>query len=316
MRSPPSGVASILSSARPFTSIRCARRFDLELHQVEQIGAACDELGALLARCGRRSLGRRVRALVGEGLHALPPGDLGDRIDDVGIGAAAADVAAHALADLGSRRLRRRRQVGAHMARNAGLDLVEHRNRRADLPGRAVAALIAVMLHEGGLHRVQVVGRAQPLDGGDAVALVHDRQREARRDPPPVDDHGARAALALIAPLLGAGEVQVLAQRVEQRRPRVELELAGYAVHRERDLRDGSGFDNGSLGARAAWASAVDGTVVTATEAAVPINKPRRDSSRLDLAFAAFRLLDKWSSIDLARPASSNSRPRALDDLV
>ena len=75
--------------------------------------------------------------------------------------------------------LRRRGQVGAHMARNAGLDLVEHRHGRADLPGRAIAALVAVMLHEGGLHRVQVLGRAQPLDGGDAVALVHHRQRQA-----------------------------------------------------------------------------------------------------------------------------------------
>ena len=122
--------------------------------------------------------------------------------------------------------LRRRGQVGADMARDAGLDLVEHRHGRADLPGRAVAALIAVMLDEGGLHRVQVVGRAQPLDGGDAVALVHHRERQAGIDPPPVDDHRAGAALAVIAALLGAGEMQVLAQRVEQRGPRVELELA------------------------------------------------------------------------------------------
>ena len=53
-------------------------------------------------------------------------------------------------------------------------------DRRADLPGRAVAALVAVVLDEGGLHRVQVVGRAQPFDGGDAVALVHHRERQAR----------------------------------------------------------------------------------------------------------------------------------------
>ena len=132
------------------------RRLDLQLHQVEQVGAAGDELGAWVARGSRRGLGRRVRALVGEGLHALPPGDLGDRLDDVGVGAAAADVAAHALADLGGGHLRLRGQVGADMARDARLDLVEHRHGRADLPGRAVAALVAVVLDEGGLHRMQV----------------------------------------------------------------------------------------------------------------------------------------------------------------
>ena len=174
-------------------------------------------LAPLDARGGRRGFGGRVRAFVGEGLHAVPPGDLGDRLDDVGIGAAAADVAAHALAQLGIGQLRRRGQVGGDVAGDAGLDLVEHRHGRADLPGRAVAALIAVVLDEGGLHRMQVLRRAEPLDGGDAVALVHHRQRQAGVDPPPVDDHRAGAALAVVAALLGAGEMQMLAQRVEQR---------------------------------------------------------------------------------------------------
>ena len=141
--------------------------------------------------------------------------------------------------------MRRRRQVGADMARDAGLDLVQHRHGRADLPGRAVAALVAVVLHEGGLHRVQVLGRAQALDRGDAVALVHHGQRQAGIDPPPVDDDRAGAALAVIAALLGAGEMQMLAQRIEQRGPRVELELARLAVHVEGTfdigtVRDGS----------------------------------------------------------------------------
>src|SRR5258708_39229254 len=104
------------------------------------------------------------------------PGDLGDRLDDVRIGAASADVAAHALAEFGSRHLRLRGQVGGHMARNAGLDLIEHRHGGADLPGCAIAALVAVMLYERRLHRMQVIGRAESPDGGDAVALVHDSE--------------------------------------------------------------------------------------------------------------------------------------------
>jgi hypothetical protein len=65
------------------------------------------------------------------------------------------------------------------MAWNAGLDLVENRHGRADLTGRAVAALVTVMFYESGLHRVQVSRRAQSLDGGDAVTLVHHGKRQA-----------------------------------------------------------------------------------------------------------------------------------------
>src|SRR3954471_24588222 len=112
------------------------------------------------------------------------------------------------------------------MAGYIGLDLVEHRHRRADLPRRAIAALIAVMLHEGGLHRVQIVRRAQPFDGGDAVTLVHHGEGEAGEHPTTADDDRARAALAVIAALLRAREMQVLAQRVEDRWPGVGFQPA------------------------------------------------------------------------------------------
>ncbi len=55
------------------------------------------------------------------------------------------------------------------------------------------------------------------------VAFVHHGERQAGIDPPPVDHHGAGAALAVVAALLGAGQVQVLAQGVEQRGAGVEL---------------------------------------------------------------------------------------------
>ena len=41
--------------------------------------------------------------------------------------------------------------------------------------------------------------------------------------PPPFDDDGAGAALAVVAALLGAGQAQVFAQRVEQGGARVEF---------------------------------------------------------------------------------------------
>ena len=50
-------------------------------------------------------------------------------------------------------------------------------------------------------------------------AVLHDGEREAGIDAPSVDQHRAGAALAVIAALLGAGEVEMIAQRVEQGRP-------------------------------------------------------------------------------------------------
>ena len=48
------------------------RRLDLELHQVEQVGAARYEFGVWLA-CSRSGRGWRLGAFVGEGLHACLP---------------------------------------------------------------------------------------------------------------------------------------------------------------------------------------------------------------------------------------------------
>ena len=127
------------------------------------------------------------------------------------------------------------------MARNAGLDLVEHRDRGADLAGCAVAALEAIVFDERGLHGMHLVGRAETFDGRDAVAFVHHREREAGVDAASVDDHRAGATLAVIATFLGAGEVQVVAQRVEQRGARVELERVRFAVHLERELSRSTG---------------------------------------------------------------------------
>jgi hypothetical protein len=49
------------------------RCLDLELHQVQQVGAAGDELCAWMAGDGGCSMRRGLRAFVGEGLHDLLP---------------------------------------------------------------------------------------------------------------------------------------------------------------------------------------------------------------------------------------------------
>jgi hypothetical protein len=61
------------------------------------------------------------------------------------------------------------------------------------------------MPHEGRLHRVQVAGLAQPLDRQDLGALVHNGERQAGIDPPPIHQHGTGTALAVIAAFLATG---------------------------------------------------------------------------------------------------------------
>ena len=74
---------------------------------------------------------------------------------------------------------------------------------------------------EGLLHRMKPIALRHAFDRQDVGAVVADRQRQARIDPPSVDDDRAGAALAAVAALLGSGQVQALAQKIEQRDARV-----------------------------------------------------------------------------------------------
>ena len=145
-----------------------------------------------------------------------------DRVDDVRIGRAAAQVAAHVFADFGVA---------------LGVAFLDAGDRRHDLAGRAVAALEGVVIDEGLLHRMQrAVRLGEAFDGGDLLALDARGERQARQHAAAVDQHRAGAALAMVAALLGAGQADVLAQRVEQRGPHVERQLMALAVDAHRDL--------------------------------------------------------------------------------
>jgi hypothetical protein len=65
--------------------------------------------------------------------------------------------------------------------------------------------------------------RRKAFDRYDLGPLVHHREREARIDPPAIHQHRARATLAVIASFFGAGEVEVLTQRVKQTHPRTHV---------------------------------------------------------------------------------------------
>src|ERR1017187_9150125 len=129
-----------------------------------------------MGRLGR--LRRRLRpAVVDRGLL--------DRVDDLLVARAAAEVAVDRLADLVPRRPR---------------ILEQERMRHEDHPGRAEAALDRAALHERPLQRVQrAVRRGHALDREHAVAdyVLHALDADLQRRI--VDQDGARAARAEVA---------------------------------------------------------------------------------------------------------------------
>src|SRR3954452_2444391 len=147
MRRPP-GTASTLASGRALTSTTCAGistpDFIRSTRLVPPATNRPPEEIAPETSAARRKLKGCMSNLRLHGLALR----LADRSHDAGVGAAAADVAAHPLADL------------VVVAR---VPFVEQRPGRTDLPRRAVAALEAVVADEGRLHRMQPSFLRQPF---------------------------------------------------------------------------------------------------------------------------------------------------------
>ena len=94
--------------------------------------------------------------------------------------------------------------------------LFDARQRRHDLSRRAVPALKGVVVDERLLHGVQLLRRADALDGGDFAAFQREGQRQTRQLRFAVHMDGTRAALPVVAALLRAAQMQAFAQQVEQ----------------------------------------------------------------------------------------------------
>jgi hypothetical protein len=150
--------------------------------------------------------------------------DVLDSGHDVGIGTATADIAAHQLANF----------IGG-----VRLVLGDQPGGGTDLAGGAVSALEGVMLDEGLLQGMKRASLRQAFDRRDLCAILHDREREARVDAPAVEQNGTGAALAVVAALFGPGNVEIEAQRVEQRGPWRDCQFALHAVDMKRDRRLG-----------------------------------------------------------------------------
>ena len=110
------------------------------------------------------------------------------------------------------------------MTGHARVHLLNGADGREDLPGRAVAALKPIAVQEGGLHRVKLVACGEAFNRDDVLALARRRQRQTGQDTLAVDDDRARAARALIASLLRAGQTEHVAESVQQRQARESTE--------------------------------------------------------------------------------------------
>ena len=124
-----------------------------------------------------------------------------DRVENLLIAGAAADIAAEPLLDL----LAVGKRIGA-----------QRRGRRHHHAGDAIAALAGAGLVEGLLQHAQFAGRGQRFDRLDRRALRLGDRHQAGFHQHAVDEHRAGAAFAGAAAFLVAGEVEIVAHEIEQ----------------------------------------------------------------------------------------------------
>src|ERR671930_2012899 len=143
-----------------------------------------------------------------------------DGLDDVLVAGAAAEVALEPAPDL---------LVGQPVAVRA-----EELDAGHDHPRRAEAALERMALPEGLLQRMQLAVVGETLDRRDLAAVGLDCEHGARLHGAAVEMDRAGAADRRVAADLRPGQAEVVAQEVDEQRPRLDLRLAPDAVDGER----------------------------------------------------------------------------------
>ena len=82
---------------------------------------------------------------------------------------------------------------------------------------------------------MQIFRLTDAFNGRDLVALVHRGEAETGIHPPTIDVHSARTALAVIASLFRAGQMQMFAQTIEKSRARIDPKIILLTVDTERN---------------------------------------------------------------------------------
>src|SRR5262249_6842531 len=124
--------------------------------------------------------------------------------------------------------------------------LCEERGGREHHPGRAEAALQAMLLVKALLHRMEPAGWREPFDGRDLVPVNLDGEHRAGLDRDAVKQHRAGAAARRVAADVRSGEPERLAEEVDEEKPRLDRGRARLTVHIRVDgLRVDSLFGDG-----------------------------------------------------------------------
>ena len=112
--------------------------------------------------------------------------------------------------------------------------LVKKRFGGDDEAWRAEAALLRVIVDESLLYGMEMTRLAKPFHGRDLRALGVDGEHRAGVHGFVVHQHGASAAGAAVTDSLGASELKLVAQGVQQGDARLKLRANLLAVHVER----------------------------------------------------------------------------------
>src|SRR5262245_39407934 len=93
-----------------------------------------------------------------------------------------------------------------------------------------------MLVHECVLERMKHSIRAgEPFDRDDAAAFRLNRQHETAPDRLLVEQHGAGPAHAVLAAYVRAGQIEVVPEELSEGGARLDLPLAGAAVHGDAD---------------------------------------------------------------------------------
>jgi len=91
------------------------------------------------------------------------------------------------------------------------------------------------MLDKCRLHWVKLAGLSDSFDGRDHIVLVHRCKGQARIHSAPVDMHRASTALAMVAPLLRACQLQGFTKTIQQRCSSVDPDAVLLAIDIQTD---------------------------------------------------------------------------------
>jgi len=147
-----------------------------------------------------------------------------------GIATTATDVAVHSRNDVGIGRLWNVLQQG-HGAHNHS--------------GGAITALERAFIHERLLHGMKFIAVGQSFDREDRLFVGISNGRGAGSDAFAVHQDGASSALAFAAAVFCAGELQILAEHVEQGPFGIGRDGPGFAVDGKCDGRVHKGSNVG-----------------------------------------------------------------------